>query len=109
MKTLVVGQNSKLSKLIGESQSQANGFAVWEDTGKIVKYPISIEESANRNKIWIGSPIIWTKTFEEICSLFPDFVWDLPMGTKASWGTGNYVESADGYPVLMDSDWDTSD
>jgi len=49
------------------------------------------------------------KTFKEICDLFPDFVWDLPYGTKADWGTGLFVENHDGFPMIMDTEWDTSD
>ena len=109
MKTLVVGQNSKLSQMIHDSRSQEQGYAVWNDTDELVVYPVSLEESARRKSRWIQGQVTWTKTFEEICLLFPDFVWNLPMGTKADWGMGLYIENADGYPALMDSNWDTSD
>jgi hypothetical protein len=109
MKVLVVAQNSKLSKVIGESCTQANGHTIWADTGLPVQYPISLAESNRRAKIWVKGKTTWIKTFDQICEMFPDFVWELPVGSKASWGTGLYVQCANGFPMLMDSDWDTSD
>ena len=109
MKTLVVRQNSTLSDLIGKSFSQASGTTVWADSGLTVKFPISLEESNRRGTIWVNGKKTWTKTFDQICEMFPDFVWDLPYGTKADWATGLYVENHDGFPMIMDAEWDTSD
>lgn len=109
MKTLVVGQNSKLCKAISDFCRQDTGHTIWADTGLRVQYPISLEESNRRGTIWIDGKKTWTKTFDQICEMFPDFVWELPVGSKANWGTGLYVQCADGFPMLMDSNWDTSD
>jgi len=109
MKTLVVRQNSTLSDLIGESFERASGTTVWADSGLTVKFPIPLEESNRRGTIWIDGKKTWKRTFGEICDLFPDSVRDLPLGTKADWGTGLYVENHDGFPMIMDAEWDTSD
>lgn len=109
MKTLVVGQNSEIEKVISQSRTQENGYAVWADSGERIQYPISLEESARRGSIWIQGKVTWIKTFDQICEMFPDCVRELPVGSKAGWGTGLYIQCVDGFPMPMDSNWDSSD
>lgn len=107
-KYLVVNQYSKLAKVLDGFCFLTPSYSVWEDSGEIVNFPV-LSHNKDRKRIPVNGKTVWGITFAELCRLFPNDVKEFASDTTALWGTGLYVAGPDGFPMLHDADWDTSD